>query len=231
MIDIKTIKLYAPIKLYLLKYNAGIYVSLDFQKSLEAVNKSIIKINSLRLESNQYHSWRQKITGKTSSKLLTDDLYDLNYNLQYYFQLNVGSNLRNSLPVEVKRKVLKDAFFIENGFDFYSDFWYLEPYLTIEQTIYYELIDKSNLLNLTLTGEASGLTNLTANWIVEKDKDGIPLDVFRIIDPGLAARLKKELESKFLHDKEREDPNIKLLDDFLTKEINRQAIVLIQYTE
>ena len=219
---------------YLLKYNNGFPVSNrkeDFLKSLETVNESLININQQILVNNNYSLWRRKINKIDSTKLLTEGLNKLNYNLQYYFWLNYKSTLLNNPPAKVRDKVLKDAFFINNGIDFYCDLWYLEPHLTIEQTLYIKLIEESDLFNLVLTGFSDDMTDLTASWIKKEDDDGMPLPVFRTINPDLAKKLKNELESKFLIGNYKNNASFQLLDEFLTKEVNKRAIVLIQYTE
>ncbi len=155
----------------------------------------------------------------------------MNYTLRYYFWINYKSDLHTTPTVGVRNRVLEDAFFINNGFDFYSDLWYLEPYLTIGQNSYQQLLEKSDLFNLVLTGESGDMTDLTAEWIKKTGDDGLPLPVFRTINPDLAKRLKNELESKFLTGNDKKNDSFQLLDDFLTKEVNKQAIVLLEYTE
>jgi hypothetical protein len=224
----------APIKFYLLKYKEDLMASTQkegFLKSLKIVNESIAKINSQMLSSNDYNTWQHKINRVDSTKLLIQNLNQLNYNLQYYFALNYQSNLNNASSIKVRNKVLKDAFFIKDGFGFYSSLWYLQPSLSIDQNSYYRLIEGSKLFNLVLTGWADDMTDLTADWIVKEDKDGFPLNLFRIINPSLAKKLKNEFDSNFLVNNDKENASFKLIDDFLTKEVNKQAIVLIEYVE
>ena len=224
----------APVYFYLLKYNNGFPASAlkeDFSKSFETVNKSIINLNPQMLNNNHYSLWRQKINRTDSTQLVIENLNRLNYTLLYYFRLNQKPDLHTTPPERVKDKVLEDAFFIDNGSDFYSDLWYLQPYLTIEQKSYYQLIEKSDLFNLVLTGESGDMTDLTAEWIKKEDDDGIPLPFFRTINPDLAKKLKNELETKFLIGNYKKNYSFQLLDDFLTKEVNKQAIVLIKYIE
>jgi hypothetical protein len=226
----------APVYFYLLKYNIGFPGSTqkeDFLKSLETVNKSIIGLDPRILYNNDsiYSFWQQKINRIDSAQLLISGLEGLNDDLRYYFYLNYKSDLHNNPPVKVRDKVLRDAFFINNGFDFSKDFWFLQPYLTIEQNSYHKLIEKSDLFNIVLTGECNDMTDLTAEWIRKEDDDGIPLPIFRTINPDLALKLKNELDSKFLIGNDKKNESFQLLDDFLTKEVNKQAIILLEYTE
>jgi hypothetical protein len=224
----------APVYFYLLKYNDGFPVSKrkeDFQKNLETVNDAIINSDPQLLNSNDYNLWRQKINRTDSTKLIIESHEGLSYELRYYFWLNYKSGLRNNPPAKVKDKVLRDAFFINKGFGFYKDLWYLQPYLTIDQNSYYQLIEKSDLFNPILTGESDNMTDLNAEWIKKKDADGLPLPVFRTINPDLAIKLKTELAKKFLIGNNKKNESFKLLDDFLTKEVNKEAIILIKYIE
>jgi hypothetical protein len=224
----------ASVYFYLLKYNNGFPVSGwkdDFLKSLETVNESVINLNQQILNNNHYDLWRRKINRIDSTELLIEGLDKLNNNLRYYFWLNYKSDLLKNPPVKVRDKVLTDAFFINNGFDFYSDLWYLNPYLTIDQNSYFKLIEQSELFNLVLTGFSDDMTDLTAKWIRKEDDDGMQLPVFRTINPDLAKKLKNELASKFLSGSDKKNASFQLLDDFLTKEVNKQALVLLEYTE
>jgi hypothetical protein len=47
----------------------------------------------------------------------------------------------------------------------------------------------------------------------------------------LAKKLKAELNSKFLIGNDKKNESFQMLDDFLTKEVNKQAIMLIKYIE